>query len=188
MRTVHLFTLFGLKTTISPVGVVSYLISIPVTGWLAASARSLSWVEAALAGVLSAVVMFVSGWLHQLGHARAARDTGYPMVGVHFFSLFSASRYPPGEPPLPPSVHIRRALGGFWVNLLIGLLLLPIGFFAWFEDGVRGWVFAFAALYNLGVLGLGSLLPVDIPGVFTDDGGTLLRYWRERRAEKKRSP
>jgi hypothetical protein len=24
--------------------------------------------------------------------------------------------------------------------------------------------------------------------VFTDDGGTLLRYWRERRAEKKRSP
>jgi len=29
-------------------------------------------------------------------------------------------------------------------------------------------------------LGLGSLFPIDIPGRFTNDGGTLLRLWRER--------
>jgi hypothetical protein len=46
---------------------------------------------------------------------------------------------------------------------------------------VRGWLVAFTAVYNFFVLGLGALLPIDIPGVFTIDGGTILRYWRERR-------
>ena len=180
MRSYTLFTLFGLKTTISRLGIVCFLAAVPVSAWLAASALPLSFGAALLAGVLSAAMMFICEWLHQLGHAFAARRVGYPMTGVHWHSLFSMSVYPADEPPLPASVHLRRALGGFWVNLVIGLFLMPYAFFMWFEGGARGWMVAFTAVYNFFVLGLGALLPIDIPGRFTNDGGTLLRLWRER--------
>src|SRR5574337_344294 len=181
MRTIHLFTLFGLKTTISRVGIVSFLAAILLLALIASALLPLSLLEAVLAGVLSAVVMFVFEWLHQLGHAYAARAVGHPMIGVHYHSFLSASVYPADEPPLPASLHVRRALGGFWINLVIGIFLLPYGFFLWFDGDVRGWIVAFTALYNLFILGLGALVPIDIPGWFTNDGGTLLRLWREGR-------
>jgi hypothetical protein len=44
----------------------------------------------------------------------------------------------------------------------------------------------FSALYNFVILGLGALFPIDIPGVFTNDGGALYNYWRASQAEKRR--
>jgi hypothetical protein len=181
MRPIPLFTLFGLKTTISRAGVVSFLFAVPMLALIATMLLPLSFAEAMLAGLLSVLVMFVSEWVHQWGHARAARSVGHPMVGIHYHSLLSGSVYPADEPPLPAAIHARRALGGFWVNIVIGLLLLPLGFFAWFGGGLKGWLFAFSAFYNLFVLGLGALVPIEIPGRFSNDGGTLLRLWRERR-------
>ncbi|MBM4422119.1 MAG: hypothetical protein FJ030_01850 [Chloroflexi bacterium] len=178
-RPINLGTWFGLKFTISLWSIVSYLATALalalVSGlWLALSAN-----DALLAGALSAVMMFLCENLHQWGHSRAARRLGHPMIGVHHFSLFSFCVYPPDEPPLPPSVHIRRALGGFWINLLIGLLLVPASITLWPTGGAIGWLTAFTAFWNGAVLGLGALLPIDIPGVFTIDGGTILRCWRE---------
>jgi hypothetical protein len=136
--------------------------------------------EALLAGVLSAVVMFVSDWLHQMGHAFAAWRTGYPMTGMHYNTIFAVSQYPPDEPPLPAGVHVQRALGGFGINVLIGLFLLPYAFFLSFAGGLAAWVVGLATFYNLLVVGLGALVPIDLPGVLTTDGATLLRYWRRR--------
>jgi len=184
MTKIPLFTLAGLKTTVSPLGLLSLLTMIPLTGWLAAWLLALPLSLAALAGVLSSFLMLVSEWLHQWGHARAAQRVGYPMAGMHFFFIFSASQYPPDEPELPARVHIQRALGGFWVNVLIGALLAPLALWLWPQGGVLAWLAASLAVWNFFILGLGALLPIDIPGVFTDDGGTLLRYWREWRAGK----
>jgi Zn-dependent protease len=138
------------------------------------------------AGALSALVFFVSELLHQLGHAWAARRTGYPMTGIHFFSLFAGSVYPADEPPLPRQVHIQRSLGGFWVNVVIGLLLVPFAVAAWPAGGVGAWLLAFGVVANLFVLGLGALVPLRVPGGDggVSDGGALLRYWREAQAEK----
>ena len=185
MRSYTLFTLFGLKTTISFVGIVVYLVSIPVMAWVAARMRSLAPGSALLAGLLSVLVMFASDWLHQWGHARAARRTGYPMIGLHYYSLFSTSQYPPDEPPLLAAIHARRALGGFWVNLLAGLLVAPLAFYLWPRGGVAGWLSGFAFVYNFFGGPIASLIPIDIPGVFTNDGGTLWRLWREMRAGKQ---
>ena len=180
-----LFTLFGLKTTLSPAGAAYFVGAVPVLAWVAAKMLSLAPGAALLAGALSAGLMFVSEWLHQWGHARAARRVGYPMIGTRFGSLLSTSIYPRDEPPLPPQIHIRRALGGFWINLLIGLMLGVLAVYLWPRGGVGGWLAGFGAVYNFFVLGLGALLPIDIPGVFTIDGGTILRYWREGRAERR---
>lgn len=176
MRTFKLFSLLGVQTTISPVGLASFGIAVFVLAGVAAALSGLALGEALLAGALGAAVMAVSEWLHQMGHALAARRAGYPMRALHFRSILAVSEYPPDEPELPARLHIQRALGGFWVNLLIGLFLAPYAFFLSFAGGMAAWVVGFAAFYNFVVLGLGALLPIDLPGVLTTDGATLLRY------------
>ena len=113
------------------------------------------------------------------------------MVGIQFYHLFSASQYPPYEPELPREIHIRRALGGFWINLVIGLLLLPVTLKLWPEGreilppmvSLVAWLAGFAAFSNIVILGLGALLPLKIPGGVLNDGGTLLHYWLESRSK-----
>jgi hypothetical protein len=84
-------------------------------------------------------------------------------------------------------VHIRRALGGFWINLVLGALCLPVAL-ALYPRGaellppgpsVAAWVAAFSTVTNLLVLGLGAFLPIKLPGGGLTDGGTLWHYWRE---------
>jgi len=172
---IHLFTLLNLRTTTTPLGLASLAGLALLTGWLAAVTLQLPPGEAALAGLLSALSMFASEWLHQWGHARAARQTGYPMTGMHFFFGFAASQYPPDEPELPARVHLHRALGGWWVNTLIGAALAPLVFYLWPGGGVGAWVAACLAVWNFFVLGLGALVPLYKP--FETDGGTILKYW-----------
>jgi len=109
------------------------------------------------------------------------------MVGIHFFNLFSASQYPADEPALPPRTHVTRALGGFWINTIIGLLLLPVALDLWPHGreilptavSLVAWLAGFGMVTNLFVLGLGALIPLKIPGGGLNDGGTLLHYWLE---------
>lgn len=180
-RSLALFTLFGVTTRFTPLGLLSTLALIPLLAWLAAVQMGFNLLEALAAGASATFLYVASEWLHQMGHARAAGATGYPMRGIRYvFGGLSVCEYPPDEPELPAAIHIRRALGGFWINVALGALLAPYAFFAWVQGGVLGWVLAFTALINFFVLGLGALLPIDIPGVFTIDGGTLWRYWQKR--------
>lgn len=178
MKKLDLFTLVGLRTTISPFGLACFLVAIPLTGWLAARVLNLPLGEAALAGLLSSLFMFASDWLHQWGHANAAKRAGYPMTGMHFFFIFAASQYPPDEPELPARTHLRRALGGWWMNTLLGALLAPLAFYLWPGGGVLAWLAASLAAWNFFVLGLGALVPLYQP--FETDGGTVLKYWGKR--------
>ncbi len=193
MERISLGRLFGVRTTFSRLALISYLVL-----WLLAAVLSywllklpVSW--ALLAALLSALLFFVSEWLHQMGHASAARAVGYPMVGMHFFNVFSASQYP-AEPPLPPATHVRRALGGFWINVVLGLLLLPVALALWPRGGeilpdsvgLAAWLAGFGAFVNLIVLGLGALVPLKIPGGGPNDGATLLHYWLAGRRRQER--
>jgi hypothetical protein len=186
------FKLLGLQVTFSLAAGVAFLGLALVAALLAGWQLELTAGPALLAGVLSALVFFISDLLHQLGHALAARRVGHPMVGIHFFHLLSGSVYPRSEPALPPGAHIRRALGGFWVNLVLGALFLPVAL-ALYPRGtellppgpsVVAWVAAFGAFTNILILGLGALVPLKLPGGGWTDGGTLLYYWREAQARK----
>ncbi len=165
MRSFNLGSPLGLKTTISPGGVVSFAAAFALLTWTAA--RELPPGAALLAGALGVAQMAGGEWLHQWGHSLAARRTGYPMTGMKFVLVFAVSQYPPDEPPLPRRIHARRALGGFGVNLLLGLALAPVAFYLWPRGGVAGWLAGFAAAWNFFVLGLSALLPIDIPSTGT---------------------
>jgi hypothetical protein len=98
MQRISLGSVFGVQTTIGRAALISYLILWLLAAWLSNWLLKLPVSWALLAGLLSALLFFVSEWLHQLGHASAARSVGYPMVGIHFFNVFSASQYPPSRP------------------------------------------------------------------------------------------
>lgn len=135
-------------------------------------------VMGAIAGSLAAVVLhWVAASAHQLGHAWAARKTGYPMSGIRFgtMGLLGTSLYPSDEPSLPAAIHIRRALGGpswsLFISIVAALLALALR-----NSGELLWVLAvFFFLDNFLVFTFGSLLPLG----FTD-GSTLLEWSRKR--------
>lgn len=190
--TAFAFHFLRLRTTVAPLAIVSYALLALVLAALAGWFTHLGFGAALLAGALSSVLFFVYEWLHQAGHALAARSVGYPMTGIHFFNLLSASIYPDDEPELTRALHVRRALGGFWVNLVLGFISWPLAAYL-FPRGteilppaisVVAWLAAFSAVVNLLVLGLGALLPIKLPGGGWTDGGTLLFYWREARSER----
>jgi len=185
MRPLTVGPVLGLRTSLYPLFWPSYLILGVAAGFLSHTMVHLTFGLAVLAGLLSALIFLVCEWLHQYGHALAARSVGGPMVGIRFFNLFSGSEYPADDPALPPAAHVRRALGGFWVNLVLGLLFLPVALKLWPQGreilppvvSLVAWLAGFGLVMNVLVLGLGALLPLRIPGGGLTDGGTLLKYW-----------
>src|SRR6476469_7773514 len=96
----------GLDLSAEPSALAGFLVV-----WVALSAvglmlPGLSAGEAILGGLLAAILHWCAGLLHQLGHARAARRTGYPMIGIQLWWFLGRSQYPADEPPLPRAVHI----------------------------------------------------------------------------------
>lgn len=183
--TLRLGRVAGLPVTADPSAVVGSLL----LGTLAAAVASLvlktSFVGALLGGVLVVMLHWISDLVHQLGHATAARRTGYPATSLRLWGLLSSIRYPADEPPLPIAVHARRALGGPLASASCSLVaaalvvaLRPVAGTAW-------WLLVFLLLDNLFVLTLGAFLPLG----FTD-GSTLLRLRRERaeRARRRGGP
>jgi hypothetical protein len=165
----------GLRITAGP----SALIALPVL-WAALAGigwwlLKLSPLEAILGGLIATVLHYLSELVHQLGHARAARLTGHPMIGVRYWLALGASIYPKDEGELPADVHIRRAIGGPIVSLMVALVLGSIAATLRSVGGLVWWVAMFAALDNLIVFTLGALTPLG----FTD-GSTLLKWWPRR--------
>ena len=128
-------------------------------------------------GLVATLLYWVSDIVHHLGHAYAARRTGYPMVGVRLgkYLIFGTSLYPEDEEPLPAAIHIRRALGGPIGSLvftvvtgIIALVLYPVG-------GVVWWIALFVCLTNFFMFTIGPFFPLG----FTD-GSTILEWWGKR--------
>jgi hypothetical protein len=193
MRSITVGPVFGLQTTLMPLFWPSYLALAILAAVLAHAWLHLSFGLSVVAGLLSTLIFLVCEWLHQFGHSLAARMVGHPMVGIRFFNLFSAGVYPLNEPQLLAQTHVRRALGGFWINVVIGLLLLPVALKLWPHGreilppavSLVAWLAGYGMFINLVVLGLGALLPLKIPGGGLNDGGTLLFYWLQSRVKSQ---
>ena len=131
----------------------------------------LSLGNAFIAGFGGVILHWLSEWLHQMGHAAVAFKLGYPMKILLFNWFLAPSLYPRDEPELPAIIHIKRALGGPAVSLILSLL----GFLLWFlfvpTNELPAFLLQLFALENLIVFFIGALLPLG----FTD-GSTLLKW------------
>jgi hypothetical protein len=139
-----------------------------VLGWLLWADFSI----ALLFGLLCTLFHWLADLVHQLGHARAARSTGFPMTGVRAWFIFSQSLYPEDEEPLPGSVHTRRALGGPIASILFGAVTGVAAWLVFPISDLVGWALIVMTLDSWLVFGFGAFLPLG----FTD-GSTLLAWW-----------
>jgi len=166
----------GLRLSARPSAPLSALALWIILSGVGIGLLKLSWLAAILGAMVAVLLHWLSELLHQLGHAQAARRTGYPMMGIEFWLLLSSSLYPPSEPELPAALHIRRALGGPIASLALTLLASLAALALHGLGGVFWWVALFFFLDNLLVFTLGAFLPLG----FTD-GSTLLYWNRERK-------
>jgi hypothetical protein len=148
--------------------------------WTVATEVATVFFHASLAaGILQGLIVVLLHWLadllHQAGHAIAARSTGYPMSGLRLWFLLSSGLYPLDEPELPARTHVRRALGGPIMSLIVSIIAGGIALLMLNAGSPYTWIAVFAFLDNLLIFTLGAFVPLN----FTD-GGTLLRLWRNR--------
>jgi hypothetical protein len=171
----HAFTLgraAGLRLLAHPSAMVGSVLLWLLLSGIAVFGLGVSPLAASIGGLIAVLLHWASDIVHQLGHARAARKTGHPMIGIRLWWVLSASIYPSDEGSLPAAVHIRRALGGPLASLLLTVIAAVIALALHPLGGVFWWVALFFFLDNLLVLTLGAFLPLG----FTD-GSTLLHWW-----------
>jgi Zn-dependent protease len=170
-----LFTLMGLDVTITPRVLITY-VALAVVLTLIALLLGLSLIEAVIAGLIAALLHYALGLAHHIGHAIAARRTGYPMSGIHFWGILATSVYPRDELELPGSVHIQRALGGPIASGILSIVLAILAALVRPPDTLLDWLIIFALTDNVLTFTIGVLLPLrNIAGIETDMD-TLLKW------------
>ena len=177
MHEYRLGTLAGLQLRVMPFALVGSLLLLVVLSGFAMVVLHISIGEALAGSLLAVLLHWVSTLVHHLGHAWAARQTGYPMSGIRFgmWGVLATSVYPPDEPTLPAKVHIRRAWGGPLGSFLFSLVAFVIALLLRTVNESLGWVGTFFFLDNLLVFTLGVFVPLG----FTD-GSTLWQWWGKR--------
>ena len=167
----------GLDLSAVPLAIVGSILLLVLLSGIAIAVLHMPVGEAIAGSLIAVVLHWVSDIAHHLGHAWAARRTGYPMTGILLgtWGLLGTSLYPPDEPALPAAIHIRRAWGGPTGSLLFSLVAAVAALILRNVSSVLWWVGVFFFLDNLTVFALGAFLPLG----FTD-GSTLL-HWRGKR-------
>jgi hypothetical protein len=171
-------TLAGLRLTATRAAVIGSIVLVAIVIGLMAAVFNIPIGSALLGGVIVVILHWFSQLVHHLGHAWAARRTGYPMTGVRFgtYGVLGRSLYPPDEPALPAKVHIRRAIGGpifsAWLSTIAFLVLLMT-----IHGASAMWEFVlwFFFLENFLVLTLQVFIPLGF-----NDGGTIWQWMRKK--------
>lgn len=127
-------------------------------GW----SRPMHW----LMGALTALGLFVSVLLHELGHSLVAYRYKVPVHGITLF-LFGGVARMGGEPP-HPRAEFLIAIGGPLVSLALGLLFLYARPWTAFSEPLLG------LTTHLAYINLSLLVFNLIPG-YPLDGGRVLR-------------
>jgi Zn-dependent protease/predicted transcriptional regulator len=125
-------------------------------------------------GIVSAITLFVSVFLHELSHSYIAKKNGLPIARITLFFFGGVSEL--SEEPKDAALEVRMAAAGPLTSFLIAIVL---GTFWYLTRVVSGpvpiiAVLGYAAFLN-GVLGTFNLIPA-----FPLDGGRVLRgsLWR----------
>ncbi len=181
VREFKLGKLAGIDITATPSAIIGAIVL-----WIILSAIGLriglSLGNAIVGGLAATILHFVANLWHQLGHAWAANSTGHPMIGIRFgfLGVLASDIYPTDEGEIPPSIHIRRALGGPLSSLVLSAVALII--FLAINMGRSGgtiwWLALFFFLENFVVFTLEIFLPLGF-----NDASTVL-HWMRRQQSK----
>jgi len=178
MKEYKLGTLTGLQLSLLPLAFAGSIGLWVIVVVLMVAAFNIPFGSALLGGLIVVILHWFSEVVHHLGHAWAARRTGYPMTGIRFgkLGIFATSLYPPAEPTLPAKIHIRRATGGpifsAWLSAMAFIVILMT-----IRTVAPVWQFVlwFFFLENLFVMTLQVFIPLGF-----NDGATIWHWLRQR--------
>lgn len=180
-RTIRLGNFLGLQWSLRPNFIIGFLflwvVFSLIAYWVLGDFTTAVW-----AGLICTDIHWLSDFLHQAGHALAAKSTGYPHKRWIIQHILLATIYPKDEPEIPNSYHWRRALGGIPVSLLLALIASYFVFINPPASPLWAFVAQFAFWENLLVFGLGALVPANtLLGIGFDlDGDTIYKLWKEK--------
>jgi Zn-dependent protease/predicted transcriptional regulator len=120
-------------------------------------------------GIVSAVILFVSVFLHELSHSYIAKKNGLPIARITLFFFGGVSELK--EEPKDPNLEVRMAAAGPLTSFLIAIVLGGLWYLNVLLSGPLSVIatLKYAAYLN-GVLGAFNLIPA-----FPLDGGRVLR-------------
>jgi Zn-dependent protease len=125
-------------------------------------------------GIVSAIILFVSVFLHELSHSYIAKKNGLPIRRITLFFFGGVSEM--SEEPKDPALEVRMAAAGPLTSFLIAIVLGSFWYLTVLVGGPTPGgltpiiaTLYYAALLN-GVLGAFNLIPA-----FPLDGGRVLR-------------
>jgi Zn-dependent protease/predicted transcriptional regulator len=126
-------------------------------------------------GIVSAIILFVSVFLHELSHSYIAKKNGLPIARITLFFFGGVSEM--SEEPKNAALEVRMAAAGPLTSFLIAIVLGSFWYLTVLVSPDQVPIIAtlyYAALLN-GVLGAFNLIPA-----FPLDGGRVLRgsLWR----------
>lgn len=177
-KTIFRFKFFDMPVSFTRSAQYGTLILVIICTILALFFTDLTPLDALIAGILATVIHWLSDFFHQYGHFFAAKMVGKPSIGLRTWWVLGTTRYPQDEGELLPQTHIRRAIGGPMMSLIVLILFLLLGAFFWSMGGMLQFLIAWGIFINLAVFTVGALIPLTIGG-FNTDGATLLEQWRK---------
>ena len=125
-------------------------------------------------GIISAIILFVSVFLHELSHSYIAKKNGLPIARITLFFFGGVSEL--SEEPKDAALEVRMAAAGPLTSFLIAIVLGGLWYLTFLANGPVPIIATlyYAAFLN-GVLGAFNLIPA-----FPLDGGRVLRgsLWR----------
>jgi Zn-dependent protease/predicted transcriptional regulator len=125
-------------------------------------------------GIISAIILFVSVFLHELSHSYIAKKNGLPIARITLFFFGGVSEL--SEEPKDAALEVRMAAAGPLTSFLIAIVLGGLWYLTFLVNGPVPIIATlyYAAFLN-GVLGAFNLIPA-----FPLDGGRVLRgsLWR----------
>lgn len=184
MNSKHSFTLgkfLGLEIRVTPSSVITAVLAAGTFFLILNKAFKWRPWAAATGGLLATTIHFLSEFWHQLGHAQAAEQTGFPMKGMTYVGPLAFSVYPKNEGLLTADTHIQRALGGPIFSFLLALVMGGLALLLRLIGGLPLFLAVFSFLDNLFVFTIGALLPLG----FTD-GSTILTWWDRQQGRRLR--
>jgi Zn-dependent protease/CBS domain-containing protein len=125
-------------------------------------------------GIVSAIILFVSVFLHELSHSYIAKKNGLPITRITLFFFGGVSEI--SQEPKDPALEVRMAAAGPLTSFLIAIVLGGAWYLSVLVNGPNPGSLTpiiatlwYATLLN-GVLGGFNLIPA-----FPLDGGRVLR-------------
>lgn len=181
-KTIFRFNFFDMPVSVPRSAQIGILILVIICTALAVYFTDLTPLDSLIAGILATVIHWLSDFLHQYGHFMAAKWSGKPSSGLRLWWILGTIRYPRDEGDLPPALHIRRAIGGPVMSMLVLIVFLLLWNMVGSYSPMAGFLLAWGIFVQLVVFTLGALTPVSI-GNFNTDGATILKALLEMRRQ-----